>query len=64
MIDCGDANIVAPDATSPKPARAGTETHTSANPNTIAISTATKTLRGFKGRREFRRSDRNGRFIN
>jgi len=64
MIDCGAVKAVDDtEAMSPKPARAGIEIHTNANPNKIAISVAMKTLRGFKGRREFRPSDRNGRFI-
>lgn len=48
MIDCGAAKAIDTEATSPEPARAGIEIHTNANPNTIAINAATKTLREFR----------------
>src|SRR5260370_2439307 len=61
MMDSGPAKPAEPDAASLKPARAGIDTHTKANPQTIAMSDPKKMLLGL--RRDFSRSDRNGRFI-
>src|SRR5258708_1131821 len=61
MIDSGPAKTSDPDAASLKPARAGIDNHTKANPHTIGMRDPKKMVR--ERRRDFSRSDRNGRFI-
>src|SRR5260370_33818729 len=61
IIDSGPAKTAEPDAASLKPARAGIDNHTKANPHTIAMSDPKKTLRRL--RRDFSRSGRKCQFI-